>query len=47
MAPWLTLVIGAVYLIVAADYWHTQQPGLGLAFIGYAIGNVGLFLASK
>lgn len=47
MAPWLILLIGVVYLVVAADLFNAGKTGLSLAFIGYAIGNVGLYLASK
>jgi hypothetical protein len=48
MAPWLILVIGAVYLVVAVDlWWRGEQVGLALAFASYAVSNVGLYLAAK
>jgi hypothetical protein len=48
MAPWLILVIGAVYLVVAIDlWWRGEQVGLALAFASYAVSNVGLYLAAK
>lgn len=47
MAAWLIAVIGVVYGIVAADLLYRGNTGLGIAFIGYAIGNVGLYLAAK
>ncbi len=47
MAPWLILLIGVVYLYVAADLFYTGKHGLSLCFIGYALGNVGLYLAAK
>ena len=46
MAPWLILAIGFVYLYVAADLFYTGKQGLCLAFVGYAIGNFGLWIAA-
>jgi hypothetical protein len=47
MAPWLILVIGAVYLAVAGDLYWQGKGGLALAFASYALSNVGLYLAAK
>lgn len=47
MASWLIAVIGGVYLVVAADLIRKGQVGLGIAFLGYALGNVGLFMEAK
>ena len=44
MASWLIAVVGVVYLAVAIDLLITGKVGLGVAFIGYAIGNVGLYM---
>lgn len=45
MSSWLIAVIGIVYLVVAIDlFFFKANPGLGIAFFGYAIGNVGLYL---
>jgi hypothetical protein len=44
MASWLIAVVGVVYLAVAIDLLITGKAGLGVAFIGYAIGNVGLYM---
>jgi hypothetical protein len=46
MSAWLIAVIGVVYLVVSVDLLIKGQTGLGIAFIGYAIGNVGLTLAA-
>lgn len=47
MAAWLIAIIGVVYAYVAAEFlWHGNW-GLGIAFIGYSLGNVGLYLAAK
>lgn len=42
MSAWLIAGIGVVYSIVAADLLWKGNTGLGIAFIGYAIGNIGL-----
>lgn len=47
MSGWLIAVIGVVYLVVAVDLLRKGQIGLGIAFIGYALGNVGLYLEAK
>jgi hypothetical protein len=47
MSSWLIATIGVVYLFVAVDLFIKGQVGLGIAFIGYALGNVGLYLVSK
>jgi hypothetical protein len=44
MASWLIAAMGLVYLVVSVDLLIKGQTGLGIAFIGYAIGNVGLTL---
>lgn len=47
MASWLIATIGVVYLIVAVNLLMTGKAGLGIAFIGYALGNVGLYMEAK
>jgi hypothetical protein len=44
MASWLIAMIGVVYLVVAVNLLITGKVGLGIAFVGYAIGNVGLYM---
>ena len=44
MSKWLIAFIGVVYLYVAIELLIKGNKGLGIAFLGYAIGNVGLFL---
>ena len=42
MSAYLIAFIGFVYAVVAADLlWH-GKIGLGIAFVGYVIGNIGL-----
>lgn len=46
MAAWLIAAMGLVYLVVSVDLLIKGNTGLGIAFIGYALGNVGLTLES-
>ena len=47
MAAWLIALIGVVYAVVAFDLIRTGNLGLGIAFVGYSIGNIGLWIAAK
>jgi len=47
MSAWLIAFIGVVYLVVAVDLLLKGNTGLGIAFVGYSLGNVGLYLAAK
>jgi len=38
--------IAFVYLVVAINFFRSNEIGFGLSFIGYAIGNLGLILAA-
>jgi hypothetical protein len=42
MSAWLIAGIGVVYTLVCIDLLVKGNTGLGIAFLGYAIGNVGL-----
>jgi hypothetical protein len=44
MSAWLIDVVGVVYTIVAIDLIVKGNTGLGIAFVGYALGNVGLYM---
>jgi hypothetical protein len=44
MSAWLISAMGIVYAVVSVDLLTKGNTGLGIAFIGYAIGNVGLTL---
>ena len=43
----LLLFVGAIYLVVALDFLKDGQGGFCLAFLAYAVSNVGLWLASR
>ena len=47
MAAPLIACIGVVYEWVAVDLLRNGNLGLGIAFVGYALGNVGLYLAAR
>jgi len=47
MSAHLILFVGGVYLYVAADQFAKNNPGLAIAFFGYALSNVGLFYAAR
>ena len=39
--------VGVVYFIIAVDSFRKGQIGLGISFLGYCLGNVGLYLVTK
>jgi len=41
------LLVGVVYLYVAVEKLYKGDTGLGIAFLGYAFSNVGLYMAAK
>jgi hypothetical protein len=47
VAAWLIAAIGVVYLVVAVQLLLEGKMGLGIAFLGYAFSNVGLYLAAR
>lgn len=47
MSAALIAAVGVVYAVIAADLYLAGKPGLALAFAGYAIANIGLFLEAK
>lgn len=46
MSSSLIWTIGAVYFIVALDHLRKGDLGFAIAFLGYAIGNIGLGMKS-
>ena len=47
MAFWLTAFIGVVYLAIAIDLFIKEDFGHSIAYLGYALGNVGLCMVVK
>jgi hypothetical protein len=44
MSSTLIAIIGVVYLGVCIDLFLKGSLGLSIAFLGYAIGNVGMYM---
>lgn len=47
MSAWLIAIIGVVYFVIALDSFFKGQTGLGISFLGYSLGNVGLYMIAK
>jgi len=41
MGAWLLGGVAAVYVAVSLDYWRLGRYGMMLAFVGYALANLG------
>ena len=44
MSSTLIAIVGVVYAVVAVDLILKGNTGLGIAFVGYSLGNVGLYI---
>jgi hypothetical protein len=42
----LIAIIGVVYLYVGITFIMKGQVGMGISFLGYALGNVGLVIVT-
>lgn len=47
MSQWLIAFIGVVYLVVAFDLFRKGQYGLAISFLGYSLGNCGLYFVAQ
>ena len=47
MSAGLIAIVGVVYAVVAVDLIIKGNTGLGIAFVGYALGNVGLYMEAS
>lgn len=45
MSSWLIALVGVIYACVAVDLFFKGQTGMAIAFGGYALSNIGLYLA--
>lgn len=43
----LIAITGLIYAIISADQFCKGNPGMGVAYFGYAVANVGLYLLVK
>ena len=46
MSPWLIVLVGLIYLAISAEQLTKGHVGLGVMYLGYAIGNVGLYMVT-
>jgi hypothetical protein len=46
MSSWLLAVTGMIYLGVAVDYFINNNLGMAIAFVAYALANVGFIIAN-
>lgn len=44
MSSWLILVIAVVYLVIAVDLLIKGQTAMAITFVGFCLGNLGLYL---
>ena len=47
MSAPLILAVAVVYTFVAFDQWRAGNPGMAVAWAGYAVANVGLAWAAS
>ena len=47
MSTWSLALAGALYVLAALDFYTKGQKGFALAFVAYALANVGFIAASK
>lgn len=46
MNTWLLTLVGLIYLWVAYGYFNNNNIGMGIAFIAYALANLGFIIAN-
>jgi len=47
MSAPLIAAVGVVYAYVSLEQFLKGNAGMGIAYFGYAVGNVGLYLLAK
>ena len=43
MSPFLIATVGVIYFCISINSFINGQMGLGISFLGYAIGSIGLY----
>lgn len=46
MTRWAIIVVGVIYAGIAAGFVYEKKYGMALTFGGYALSNIGLYLAA-
>ena len=44
VSAWLIIVTGVIYTYIAAEQGYKGNTGMAVCYIGYALGNVGLYM---
>lgn len=44
MSPFLIATVGIIYFCISINSFYNGQIGLGISFLGYSIGSIGLYL---
>ena len=47
MSSHLIALTGLIYAYVSAEQFLRGNPGMGIAYLGYAFANVGLYVLAK
>lgn len=47
MSGWLIGLTGLIYAYVSAEQFWRGNPGMGIAYFGYALSNIGLYLLAR
>lgn len=47
MSAPLLWIVSAIYFGVAIDFGYRDNPGMCIAFLAYAVANIGLIVASR
>ena len=47
MSSHLIALTGCIYAYVAAEQFFRGNPGMGIAYFGYAIANIGLYWLAR
>lgn len=43
----LIALTGLIYAYISADQFWRGNPGMGIAYFGYALSNIGLYLLAR
>jgi hypothetical protein len=44
MSSWLIIVTGLIYAYIAVEQGYKGNTGMAICYIGYAFGNIGLYM---
>jgi hypothetical protein len=47
MSANLIAIVGVTYAVIAANLYLSGKPGLALAFAGYSVSNIDLYLEAR